>query len=137
MSNTIANARIMARGVMPWTPEESHRLRMGSLAEMRHDHKDLAKIRPASERELVRENCAACALSMTGRHPKLTGKEPPNHCNWLRTRLQLRQAIPGAWFETEMNEIEKRNPSMYNAILRDIRTYGLREFIRPGKVVEA
>lgn len=135
MSNTIADARVMARGVAPWSDKERANMRRMAAMDFRHDHKELHKIRPASERDLVRDNCAACVLEMVGRMPKKTGKEPPNHCMWLRLYIQTGRAIPGGWFEAEMNENETRNPAFYAAVLRDIRTWGIAEFIRPGKVV--
>lgn len=135
MSNTIAAARIMAQGVAPWSDEERASLTRVARMDFRHDHKELRLIRPASERDLVRDNCAACALEMVGRMPKRTGKEPPNHTNWIRNYLAMGKAIPSAWFEAEMNEAETGNPAWYSAVLRDVRTFGIREFIRPGLVV--
>lgn len=137
MSNTITDARVMARGVAPWSDKERADLRRLAAMDFRHDHKELSKIRDKEDRELTRDNCAACILELADRKPgnRKTGKEPPNHCMWLRLYIQTGRAIPGAWFEEEMNDNETKNPAVYAAVLRDIRTFGIAEFIRPGKVV--
>ena len=132
MPNTIADARVMARAVAPWPPEEAASLQRMARQESTHDHKDLSRIRDRDERDMTRDNCQACCLEA-----KKSRKEPPNVGNWLRTYIQTGRSMPNAWYQEVMDHAEVHGTAWYNAVLRDIRTFGIREFVRPGHVIES
>lgn len=116
-----------ARAYTPWSPDE---LKQGGNSRAvarqlmsRHDHGPLDRMR-ASEREMMRDNCGACALARAGKDTT-DPNQRPNYSGWLRVYIQAGEAVPQAWLEAEMVESAKENPAYYNAIMRDIATHSI------------
>lgn len=85
----------------------------------------------------MRENCGACTLlgyhsSADRRSRDFDGR--PNHAGWLRTYIQIGRGTKSAYVARELEDAKAGhdygdwqstpNPHYYNAILRDVVTFG-------------
>lgn len=69
--------------------------------------------------QLGRDNCAACAVAT------FTEQDRPGYVGWLRLWIQAGWRIPRQHYEAEIAEAQQENPAYYEAILRDVETFGL------------
>lgn len=69
--------------------------------------------------QLCRDNCGACAVAT------YTEQEPPNYAGWLRVWIQAGRRVPRQHYESEIAEAQADNALYYEAILRDVETFGL------------
>lgn len=69
--------------------------------------------------QLERDNCGACAVA------SYTEQDPPNYAGWLRVWIQAGKPVPRQHYETEIAEAQAENASYYEAIIRDVETFGL------------
>ena len=102
-----------ARAWSPWTPDEqkqggNNRDTARALL-CRHDHEPLATI-PKRERDMVKDNCGACALARAGKDAT-NPDDRPNYSGWLRVYLQAGEAVPMGGLEAEVTEAARENPA--------------------------
>ena len=97
----------------PWDDEKRRYLLAGARNISKHETGHTAD-------KLARENCGACALT------KYTKTEAPNYAGWLRAYIQLGWRVPSQHYATEIEYAKRENQLYYEAIMRDIATWGIK-----------
>ncbi len=69
--------------------------------------------------QLGRDNCGACALGT------FTEQDRPDYAGWVRLWIAAGWRVPRQHYEAEIAEAQQENLSYYEAILRDVETFGL------------
>ncbi len=69
--------------------------------------------------QVSRENCRACAIGTFTEHDR------PDYAGWVRLWIQAGWRVPRQHYEAEIAEAQQENPKYYEAILRDVETFGL------------
>jgi len=69
--------------------------------------------------QLERDNCGACAVAA------YTEQTPPNYAGWLRVWIEAGRPVPRQHYETEIAQAQVENVGYYEAILRDVETFGI------------
>lgn len=99
----------------PWPTEKRRELHAQAVNVSRHSsHAD----------QIARDNCGACALSHQ------TMSDAPDYAGWLRIYIQLGWPMFRKHYNAELDYAEAENPQYYDAIMRDIATFG------PAKINE-
>jgi hypothetical protein len=69
--------------------------------------------------EVERDNCPACAVS------NFTDQDRPDYVGWVRLWIQAGWRVPRQHYEAEVAEAQQENRSYYEAIMRDVETFGV------------
>lgn len=106
-----------------WEAVEAQRMRRLALLQLT-DHGHSWSFRDRDDRQLTRENCAACVLNGYGDRDE-PGDRAPNYAGWARVYVQAGNVIPKKYRAAFDAELASDNAAYAAALARDIATFGV------------